>query len=69
MSFDFSAAGRSAEASRVAEAVGGDSRGHSCGVIVWNLGRRISGLEVYESESGSTTELTAIEVLRRWESV
>ena len=68
-SVDFARDGQSEGASPVAEALGEDSRGRVCGVIVWELDGRVSGLEVYECEPGSATELPAVGTLRRWESL
>jgi hypothetical protein len=67
-SVDFAADGQSARAHPVAEAVGRDSRGRSFGVVIWELDGRVSGLEVYEYEPGSATELPSVESLRRWDS-
>ncbi len=64
-SVDFAPDGQTARARPVAEAVGHDSRGRACGVIIWELKGRVSGLEVYECEPGSATKLPAIEALRR----
>ena len=64
-SVDFAVNGQSASARPVAEAFGHDSLGRACGVIVWELNGRVSGLEVYECELGSATELPSIEALRR----
>ena len=64
-SVDFVPHGQSAAARPLAEAAARDSRGRECGVIVWGSDGRVSGLEVYECEPGSATELPGIETLRR----
>jgi len=66
-SVDFVAGGQSGDARPVAEAVGFDSRGRQCGVIVWERGGRVSGLEIYEEEPDSAAEVPAVESLVRWE--
>jgi len=35
-------------------------------VAVWSLAGRVSGLEIYEHESGSARELPPVESLRPW---
>jgi hypothetical protein len=67
-SVDFVAGGQSAGARRIAEAVARDSRGRACGVILWALDDQVSGLEVYEQEPGSATEIPATQTLRQWHS-
>jgi hypothetical protein len=66
-SVDFAVSGQSARARRVAEAMGQDSSGRMSGVIVWEQGGRVSGLEIYDCEPGSSAELPAVESLRRSE--
>jgi hypothetical protein len=68
-SVDFVAGGQSGEARPVAEAVGFDSRGRQCGVIVWECGGRVSGLEVYEIDPDSATEVPDVASLVRWEDL
>lgn len=67
-SVDFLAGGQAAGARRVAEAVARDSHGRTCGVIVWALDGQVSGLEVYERESGSATEIPTAQTLLPWQS-
>ena len=67
-SVDFILHGQSARARPIAEAVACDSCGRACGVIVWELDGRVSGLEVYEREPDSATELPSVGSLRRWDS-
>jgi SAM-dependent methyltransferase len=64
-SIDFAEEGQSQEAHPVAEATASDSQGRKCGVIVWELRGRVSGLEVYELDPGSATELPTIDALSR----
>lgn len=67
-SVDFVLDGQSAGAHPIAEAVVRDSRGRACGVIVWGLDGRVSGLEIYAGDLDSATELPTVESLRRWDA-
>jgi len=67
-SVDFIVDGQSRGAHPIADAVARDSRGRVCGVIVWGLDGRVSGLEICEMDRDGTTELPNVESLRRWES-
>jgi len=62
-SVDFAEGGQAGAARPVADAIGCDSRGRKCGVIVWELDGRVSGLEIYELDGGSSLEVPAVESL------
>lgn len=68
-SVDFEPGGQAGELRPIADAVGKDSKGRRCGVILWGRPDAITGLEVYECESDSATEVPAVETLLDWGSV
>jgi hypothetical protein len=65
-SVDFEKDGPSAQAHPIAEAVSVAPAGPKCGLILWGSDDVISGLEIYDFDEGTNTELPSVETLRRW---
>ena len=66
-SVEFVDGGQADGARIIADAIGADSDGRGCGLILWSLEGRISGLEIYEREGDSSKEIPAVATLKRRE--
>jgi hypothetical protein len=65
-SVEFVDGGQADGARVIADAIGSDSAGRECGLILWSLEGRISGLEVYEHDGDSSKEIPAVATLKPW---
>ena len=64
---DFESFGRTLPARIIADAIGSDSAGRECGLILWAWEGRISCLEIYEHDGDSSKEIPAVATLKPWE--
>jgi hypothetical protein len=67
-SVDFVAKGQCRGARPIANAIGKDSSGRECGIILWGREGHITGLEVYEHYPGSAAEVPALETLQAYDA-
>ncbi|MHC4136114.1 MAG: hypothetical protein ACYS0K_14130 [Planctomycetota bacterium] len=52
----------------IAEAVGENSQGLQCGLILWGREDAVTGLEIYELDPGSASELPELGTLKPWDA-
>jgi hypothetical protein len=65
-SVDFERDGQGCQAGILADAMGKTMTGLKCGLILWGHQDRITGLEIYELDSGSASALPSTEMLMSW---
>jgi hypothetical protein len=68
-SVDFERDGQSVLSHPIAEAIAETpAAGLKCGLILWGRDDAVTGLEIYEFEGGSLSELPPLEMLRPWDA-
>ena len=66
-SVDFEIGGQSGRSHRIADAIAETPAGLKCGVILWGRADAVTGLEVYDLDPGSSSELPPLATLRPWQ--